>query len=57
MVKNNQKLLIINRFLTFFAKSLNPDITSRIWDIYLFEGIITLFKAGISYLFLYINIK
>ena len=38
----------IEWFLTFFAKTLNPDITSRIWDIYLFEGISALFKAGVS---------
>ena len=41
--------------MTLFAKNLNLDITMRIWDIYLIEGIETIYKSGIIILNYYEN--
>ena len=34
--------------MTFFAKTLIPEITSRIWDIFFLEGFIAILKGAIS---------
>ncbi len=41
--------------MTLFAKNLNLDITMRVWDIYLIEGIETIYKGGIVILSYYEN--
>ena len=45
----------IEWIMTLFAKNLNLDITMRIWDIYLIEGIETIYKSGIIILNYYEN--
>ena len=34
--------------MTFFSKTLKPEITSRIWDIFFLEGFVAIMKAAIS---------
>jgi hypothetical protein len=42
------KMYLVEWFLTLFTKSLNPDLVSRVWDIFFIEGALTLYKAAIG---------
>jgi len=39
--------------MTIFSKNLNIDIVSRIWDLYMIEGIKAIYQAAIAIFFLY----
>lgn len=43
-------MFLIEWFLTLFARTLNQDLTSRIWDLYVMNGPVVLFQTGIALL-------
>ena len=36
--------------MTLFTKSVNIDVSMRIWDVYMIEGITAIYSAGIVFL-------
>lgn len=43
-------MFLIEWFLTLFARCLNQELTSRIWDIFMYQGPIVLYQTGIALL-------
>jgi hypothetical protein len=43
-------MFLIEWFLTLYARTLNQDMTSRVWDLYVFSGPLVLFSTGIALL-------
>ena len=43
-------MFLIEWFLTLFARTLNQDLTTRIWDLYVMNGPVVLFQTGIALL-------
>lgn len=47
-LKIKTDMYLINWIMTLFTRSLSLEIAARIWDIYLCDGIITIFRVGLT---------
>lgn len=43
-------MFLIEWFLTLFARTLNQELTSRIWDIFIYQGPLVMYQTGIALL-------